>query len=58
VSAALWCSIASGFNWPSKVLSSTVDRAPSTRELNFMVTAKSGPSTVAFSFGVDSTITA
>ena len=46
VSGALCCSIVSGLDWPSEVLNSIVDRVPSTRELNFIVIATSGPCTV------------
>ena len=58
VSGALCCSIASGLDWLSEVLSSKVDRLPSTRELNFIVTATSGPCTVSLIAGEDWTTTA
>ena len=41
-----------------EVLNSNVDRVPSTRKLNFILTAKSGPCTVALIVGDDSTNTA
>src|SRR5205814_6151674 len=41
------------FDLPSELVNSTVDRAPSTRRLNFILTATSGPSTVACVAGVD-----